>query len=467
MNFKDFSRSNRWNPLKEMYDEQMKILNIGKNVQVKNGKPDSEIKLMSIDYKDQYYEYQGMAFSSQDEVDAYANTEAFLLKSKISSLINSFCTTVIPPSNANDRTWEDGARGLLNGIIQCMLEEALNPERGFTAEMMSLKSVLDCFMLFREMSLSSSPYQDIAEDIVNFYLKDKPVEALNNIYNVLHTAPVTMKGFYSSFASLVNKWMQGHIFQLTSDTNFDLDDTSKPWAIFICTKDYDKSDNVIAGLFIDWVYRQCLNKSEELIQKNQPIRATHFLLDEFANIPKIPDFENKIATARSRNIWFHLYVQAYEQLDSVYGDKISKIIIDNCNVQVFLGSQSLDSKTKFSSECGKKNIVSVHGILTGNNAELTEVPVLPITALDLIKPGELYIKRIYEPVIKGEFIRSYQLALLDVFKYYHDKNAYKDIAPLNNASPNDSKHSYPLFNFRTYKIPYNIEDGDDDDDSTW
>ena len=73
----------------------------------------------------------------------------------------------------------------------------------------------------------------------------------------------------------------------------------------------------------------------------------HFLLDEFANIPKIPDFDNKIATARSRDIWFHLFIQAYDQLELIYGPQTANIIIDNCNQQAFLGSQSIATKERF------------------------------------------------------------------------------------------------------------------------
>ena len=58
---------------------------------------------------------------------------------------------------------------------------------------------------------------------------------------------------------------------------------------------------------MDWVYRNMVEHAEECEVKNKPYRETHFLLDEFGNIPRINSFENKIATSRSRKIYFHLY----------------------------------------------------------------------------------------------------------------------------------------------------------------
>ena len=45
----------------------------------------------------------------------------------------------------------------------------------------------------------------------------------------------------------------------------------------------------------------------------------NFLLDEFSNLPAIPDMAAMISAARSRNIKFHLIIQGLYQLSSKYG----------------------------------------------------------------------------------------------------------------------------------------------------
>ena len=434
LNFKDLSFSNAWNPLEEMFDKQSELLTIGKDYEVLNGKPSDDLKKMSPEFnEDTYIKYRGMAFNNEEDFDHFTQIERYMCHSAATSLVNQFCNCVFTEAKGNDKTWVEGARGLMYGILLTMLEEAVKEDTTFTKKHMTLKTLNDIFVLLRDGSEDSDI--DGMKRKMRDYLADKSVEAMNKINTVIATANVTKKGYLSVFQSEVEKWMQGHIFQLTAETTIDLDDEEKPWAIFVATRDYDKSDNVIAGLFIDWVYRQALNRFEKAKAEGKETRTVHFLLDEFANIPRIPDFDNKIATARSRDIWFHLFIQSYDQLDLVYGEETANIIIDNCNQQSFLGSQSQATKERFSRECGEKTIVSLEGQLSGQKSSLETTRVVQIAALDRIIPGEIYTKRIYSPVMKCSYIRSYQCANYGFFKDFYDRRAYQDLVPLNLIVP--------------------------------
>ncbi len=451
LNFKSLSRSHSWNPLEEMYDKQMELLQIGKDCKICDGKPDDSLIIMSDinSFKNgKFYKYKNMAFSSKEEMENHIEVEKYMNHSQVTSLVNQFCSCVFKPAQTEAKTWVDGARGLMNGILLTMLEEAIKPNTKFTKKLMTLKTVNDVFALLRD---GSDP-DDMAgmSSTMNKYLRDKSPEAMNKLNTVIATAQSTKKGFLSTFQTEVEKWMQGHIYQLTAETTISLDDSDKPWAIFVATRDYDKSDNVIAGLFIDWVYRQSLKSVERKRKLGIEPRHVHFLLDEFANIPMIPDFDNKISTARSRNLWFHLFVQSYDQLDLIYGHETANIIIDNCNQQVFLGSQSQETKERFSNQCGKKTVQSLDGILKGQKGDLVQVPVVQISALDQIIPGEMYTKRIYSPVIKCSFIRSYQCANIGVFKDFYDTRAFEELVPINKIVPNDSEHTFEQIMPKSY-----------------
>lgn len=441
LNFKNLSLSNAWNPLEEMYNKQVELLEIGKDIKEMMGQPDESLKKMSEQFSgSKYYQYKDMAFANDNDLNRYLDIERYMCHSAASSLVNQFCNCVFTEAKGDDKTWIEGARGLMYGILLTMLEEAVKKDGTFTKKMMTLKTVNDIFAMLRDGS-EEGDTDGLKKRMIN-YLNDKSVEAMNKLNTVIATASSTKKGYLSVFQSEVEKWMQGHIFQLTAETTIKLDDEDKPWAIFVATRDYDKSDNVIAGLFIDWVYRQSLNRFEKAKAEGKKTRTVHFLLDEFANIPKIPDFDNKIATARSRDIWFHLFIQSYDQLDLVYGKETANIIVDNCNQQSFLGSQSQTTKERFSKECGKKTIVSLEGELSGNNSSLMEARVLQITALDRIIPGEIYTKRIYSPVMKCSYIRSYQCGNYGFFKNFFDTKAYKDLVPLNLIVPDEEERVF-------------------------
>ena len=441
LNFKNLSFSNAWNPLEEMFNKQIELLNIGKDTELLKGNPDPKLKKMSEEFDgESYYKYKDMAFANEKELNRYLDIERYMCHSAATSLVNQFCNCVFSEAVGNDKTWVEGARGLMYGILLTMLEEASKPNGEFTKKMMTIKTVNDIFAMLRDGS--EEVEIDGLKKKMKEYLSDKSVEAMNKLNTVIATASSTKKGYLSVFQSEVEKWMQGHIFQLTAETTIKLDDDDKPWAIFVATRDYDKSDNLIAGLFIDWVYRQSLQRFETAKAEGKTTRTVHFLLDEFANIPKIPDFDNKIATARSRDIWFHLFIQSYDQLDLVYGKETANIIVDNCNQQSFLGSQSQTTKERFSKECGEKTIISLEGELQGDNSKLQQARVLQISALDRIVPGEIYTKRIYSPVMKCSYIRSYQCGNYGYFKDFFDLKAYQDLVPVNLIVPDEEERTF-------------------------
>ena len=82
---------------------------------------------------------------------------------------------------------------------------------------------------------------------------------------------------------------------------------------------------------------------------------TYFILDEFANIGRVPDFDKKISTSRSRKISFSVILQNLDQLEAVY-EKSYETIMGNCDTHVFLGSNSFKTVEYFSKQLGEKTI---------------------------------------------------------------------------------------------------------------
>lgn len=80
-----------------------------------------------------------------------------------------------------------------------------------------------------------------------------------------------------------------------------------------------------------------------------------FLLDEFANIGQIPNFEKLISTIRSRNISATIILQAFSQLKTIYKDK-ADTIVGNCDTSVFLGGKEKTTIKSLSEELGKETI---------------------------------------------------------------------------------------------------------------
>ena len=436
LNFKNIARSDRWNPLLDLYNENARLDKIGKGVKEITGDPDKKLTLMapaSAFIHLTYFRYNGMAFPDKDTLDMYLAGERDTVAAKCDDLINQFANMFITVQNRHDPSWEYGAQDLLRGILRMMLEDAANKKSGFTRDHMTIKTIRDLYLALKTPILSGD------ENLHDHPLtQNKSKDTIRLMCTALANASNTMKSYCGVFDGAISDWFQNHILSMTTGNTIDLNENGdQPFAIFVITRDYDKSDFKIAGLFIDWVYKFMLEKAE----RGENTRPLHFMLDEFGNVPRIKDFENKIATSRSRNIWFHLVLQSYAQLDLVYSPDTAIIIRDNCNAQIFLGSQNSKTKEIFSTECGKTYVPTLRSELNPDYSEIVDVPLVSVGSLDLIRPGEMYIKRIYTPVIRGQYIRSYIMTENGDFPYREAKGL-STYAPYNIEPVSLDKYNY-------------------------
>lgn len=106
----------------------------------------------------------------------------------------------------------------------------------------------------------------------------------------------------------------------------------------------------LATLFIKQCYETMIQEAQ-LMPDIQLPRRVNFVLDEFANIPAIPDMDAMITAARSRNMRFFLVVQSFHQLEKLYGEN-ARTLTSNCENWIYLNSKEFDHLTEISNLCG-------------------------------------------------------------------------------------------------------------------
>ncbi|MBR2052747.1 MAG: TraM recognition domain-containing protein, partial [Clostridia bacterium] len=111
----------------------------------------------------------------------------------------------------------------------------------------------------------------------------------------------------------------------------------------------------IATMCISQLYQKLVSIASEYPDLALP-RYVYFLLDEFANLPKIEKMASLITVARSRKIFFEMVIQSYSQLDSKYGEQDAKTIIGNCPIQIYIGTDDQKTKEEFSKMCGEQSL---------------------------------------------------------------------------------------------------------------
>lgn len=156
----------------------------------------------------------------------------------------------------------------------------------------------------------------------------------------------------STLFTLISVFMsQELLVRNMSQNSFDLQSIGQQkTAVYLIVPDEKTTLHFIATTFIKQCYETLIAQAQTSPDLQLPIRV-NFVLDEFANIPAIPDMPSMITAARSRNMRFYLVVQSMHQLRKKYDDE-AQTIKGNCENWVFLSSKEIELLTEISKLCG-------------------------------------------------------------------------------------------------------------------
>jgi len=125
-------------------------------------------------------------------------------------------------------------------------------------------------------------------------------------------------------------------------------------ALFVIISDTDASFNFIISLMYSQMFNLLCDRADNDFNGRLPVHV-RCLLDEFANIGQIPNFEKLIATIRSREISVSVILQAQSQLKAIYRDNMDTIV-GNCDTTLFLGGKEKTTLKEISDILGKETI---------------------------------------------------------------------------------------------------------------
>lgn len=125
-------------------------------------------------------------------------------------------------------------------------------------------------------------------------------------------------------------------------------------ALFVIISDTDATFNFIVSIMYTQMFDLLCDRAYEKYGGSLPIHV-RCLLDEFANIGQIPQFEKLIATLRSRGISVTIVLQAKSQLKAIYKDN-ADTIMGNCDSEIFLGGKEGSTLKEVSEMLGKETI---------------------------------------------------------------------------------------------------------------
>ena len=241
----------------------------------------------------------------------------------------------------SDPFWDDSAEMLLKALIYYLM--ATRPEEE--------QNLASCAELVR--AANSNGGSNLLTELISKLPYDHPAR-MN--YKSIEIAPEkTYSSILSTLQSKLGKFDSKEIAELTSTDTIDFEEIgNKKTAVYVISSDTHTAYDFLLTIFFSQMIQQLYNYADD---NGGALKVpTYFILDEFANIGKIPDFDKKISTSRSRKISFSVILQNLDQLEAIY-EKSYETIMGNCDTHVFLGSNSFKTVEYFSKQLGETTIV--------------------------------------------------------------------------------------------------------------
>jgi len=282
--------------------------------------------------------------------------------------VRELALSIIPlPPNINEPFWIETAQNILTGGILYYFYLGY----GFSETM---------------DEILSNPVEDLIEDILNSDTKDA------------HKFVVQLKKAKPEMIASFATTLSNHIMVFATDTQI-YDVLSKKGDDCFRIDDFDiniflrmKEDKIeqwkpLITLINNQRIRASERRADKTTDEGKELTPTLMLLDEFPRLGKVEAISGALATLRSKGVTIALFIQSLAQLDYIYGDKVRRIILDNCSYKAILNvadpaSQDYFSKLTGTCEVEKKgHSVSYDadsGIETGasDNFHLRREPII-------------------------------------------------------------------------------------------
>lgn len=149
-------------------------------------------------------------------------------------------------------------------------------------------------------------------------------------------------------------------------------------AVFITIPETNGAYNFLASIFITTIMETLRGRIDKILSGEEKLENgknplfIQFIIDEFANIGRIPNIDKALATFRSRNMSIIIILQALAQLKSMYKDDWASML-NNCASLLFLGGDEKETTKYLSERAGKQTInIRNHSHSRGSRGNSTE-----------------------------------------------------------------------------------------------
>lgn len=263
-------------------------------------------------------------------------------------MINTFMMNTKGEGQGGEQFWEDCTRMLLSAVCFLLVETASEEQQNFS-------NVLD--LIHKAKVIEGKEKEKSELDLMFDKRKEVSPNALSVQYydEFKQAAGKTMQSILISTTTRLQCFKLEKVRNLTCTDNIELDTVGdRKTALFIIIPSTDNTYTFLAAMMytqlFDSLYRRAISKFHGRLPYH-----VRFILDEFANTGKIPDFEKVLATCRKFEISAQIILQNLSQLKRLY-EKSWEEIPGNCDTTIFLGGKDQTNNEYIMKELGKETI---------------------------------------------------------------------------------------------------------------
>ena len=336
-------------PKGQLLKETGKMLLHGAPKLDENGKPvrDSRGKVIYEPYRIKVLNTINFSKSMKYNPLAYVRSEKDILK-----LVNVIiANTKGDGEKSSEDFWVKAERLLYCALIGYIWYEAEPEERNF----ITLLDLLNACEAREDDETYKSPVDILFDDLA----KKQPEHfAVKQYVKFKMAAGKTLKSILVSCGARLAPFDIKELRDIMTEDELELDTMGdRKTALFLIMSDTDTTFNFVIAMLQSQLFNLLCDKADDFYNGRLPVHV-RCLLDEFANIGQIPNFDKLIATIRSREISASIILQSQSQLKTIYKDA-ADTIVGNCDSTLFLGGKEKGTLKEISELLGKETIDSL------------------------------------------------------------------------------------------------------------
>ncbi|MBR4096361.1 MAG: type IV secretory system conjugative DNA transfer family protein [Oscillospiraceae bacterium] len=349
-------------------------------------------------------------------------------------------------SSGGDQFWDDSTKALILAISFYLLEKADAKDVNNNSLDRNFSTVMKMLRL-AEISEQDENHRSPLDDMMDELREENPQSMAVSFYADFKKAPAeTAKSILISAAVRFAAFNLPEVADLTHTDNIHLDTLGdKKTALFVIIPSSDATFNFLAAMMYTQLFDTLYDTANFKYGGRLPVHV-RCLLDEFANVGTIPDFDKLLATMRSMEISANIIIQNSAQLKKMY-DKSWEILTGNCDSLLFLGGQEASTLEAISKSLGKETIDVVSQNRTRSHKSPSTSENNSILGRELMTTDELKVMKPNECVL---IVR----ALYPFFCHKFDIEKHKNYPYLEDSNP---KYAYLIDDLHTEKAPNMLE----------